>query len=143
MPSISLHILNLELLASGAASKPSLDVPQPGPLEQSQSHKRLRESSPKWKEHYSKLSQQWTSGWFYNVQYTVDTFERIRLVKLNTRVYKNIFRSIISPTRIQRCLGGCSTTEGKRRLPLDSLVSPSRRGSMAQSSKTSTRHWKV
>ena len=54
--------VNIESLASGAASKPSLDVPQPGPLEQSQSHKRLRESSPKWKEHYSKLSQQWTSG---------------------------------------------------------------------------------
>ena len=91
---ISLHIVNLEFLASGAASKPSLDVPQPGPLEQSQSHKRLRESSPKWKEHYSKLSQQWTSGWSYNVQYTVGTFERaisdIRDVQLSRILNKNI-----------------------------------------------------
>jgi len=58
----NLQSKSLDHLASGVASKPSLDVPQPGPLEQSQSHKRLRESSPKWKEHYSKLSQQWTSG---------------------------------------------------------------------------------
>merc|ERR1711997_119658 len=58
----NLQSKSLDHLASGAASKPSSDVPQPGPLEQSQSQKRLRESSPRWKEHYSKLSQQWTSG---------------------------------------------------------------------------------
>ena len=100
---ISLHIVNLEFLASGAASKPSLDVPQPGPLEQSQSHKRLRESSPKWKEHYSKLSQQWTSGWFNNVQYTVETFERFLMSGMYNQAIqltKTLFRSIISPTRI-------------------------------------------
>merc|ERR1711981_23445 len=38
------------------------DAHQPGPLEQSQSQRRLRESSPRWKEHYSKISQQWSSG---------------------------------------------------------------------------------
>ena len=136
--------MNSNLSASGAASKPSLDVPQPGPLEQSQSQKRLRESSPRWKEHYSKLSQQWTSGYLriifiYSILYKFNGLPHD--TKINQFCY--IFRSISDPTRVQRCLGRCQTTEGKRRLPLHPLVSPSRRGSMAQSSETSTRHWKV
>merc|ERR1712156_366748 len=77
----NLQSKSLDHLASGAASKPSLDVPQPGPLEQSQSHKRLRESSPKWKEHYSKLSQQWTSGISITQQESNVVWEDVRQKK--------------------------------------------------------------
>ena len=48
--------------ASSAASKTPSDLHPPGPLEQSQSHRRLRDTSPRWKEHYEKISQQWSSG---------------------------------------------------------------------------------
>jgi len=58
----NLQSKSLDHLASGAASKSPTDEHQPGPLEQSQSQRRLRESSPRWKEHYSKISQQWSSG---------------------------------------------------------------------------------
>ena len=57
-----LYLITFSLVASAAASGTSSGTHDPGPLEQSQSQRRLRGTSPRWKEHYAKLSQQWSSG---------------------------------------------------------------------------------
>jgi hypothetical protein len=67
--------------ASSAASKSPSAAHQPGPLEQTQSQRRLRESSPRWKEHYSKLSQQWSSGVSFAQQESNLVWEDIRQQK--------------------------------------------------------------
>ena len=54
-----------------------------------------------------------------------------------------MFRWILFPAKIQQNLGKHSTRKRKRRLPLDPSVTQPRWGNMAQSTKTSSGHWKV
>merc|ERR1711981_674488 len=66
---------------SAAASSTSAKHNQPGPLEQSQSHKRLRDTSPQWKEHFRKISDTWSSGDSFSQQKSNKIWESIRLEK--------------------------------------------------------------
>ena len=53
---IGVQIFNLIFVSAGQSSG------QTDSLTQTQSTHRLRDTSPRWKEHYSKLSEKWSSG---------------------------------------------------------------------------------